>query len=229
MTFKLGSTTINEIRLGSTEVKKAYLGSTVIHDTTGGGGGGGSLVDNVGDTYFHSGSESDTQTLYLEAAFIKQTDDVKQILYETSSRSRVELTDDNTVYVRTEKGTGAVTYEAATTETITVADGLTRLIVIIDMSVPSVSVTIDGVAATIDAPVNTDALDHSRANGTGWLANANGTDVADLHLQDMRVSFDAQSSYVFDIDAADGATSLNAGTQDGTATLTRSGTGFSDV
>lgn len=37
MTFKLGSTNINQIFLGSTEIKKAYLGSTLIHDKTGGG------------------------------------------------------------------------------------------------------------------------------------------------------------------------------------------------
>lgn len=44
MTFKLGSTDINEIRLGSTEIKKAYLGSTLIHDTTGGGGASGNFT-----------------------------------------------------------------------------------------------------------------------------------------------------------------------------------------
>lgn len=206
------------------------LASAGVVNTVPAGGGGDPLVDNVGDTYWTMGSPaSDTSTLYFEAAFEKQTDGVFQNLYECSGRSQVALNTDNTVYVRVENTAGGtVIYSESTTETITTSDGVVRLIVNCDMSVPSVSVTIDGAAATIAAAGTTGTIEHTRTT-TGFLASAAGGGIADVHLQDLRFSIDDQSTYLIDVDAASGASTLNTGANDGTASLTVNGTGFSDV
>lgn len=207
-----------------------FQGNDVDYYYYSGGGSSPVLYDNqgVGRYDMNRTGISDGPNLLVRVKFAKQTDDVIQNLYTVSSRSNILTNIDNNLEVTIKDSTNTIVYSGESDETITVADGLIELEVEVDLSVPSISITVDGQpltmsGSTVPIIAGSGLINHIRT--TGILSHNSGSSVSDVHLEKFQLSFDKEVTYAVDLDTANQTLAdFNTGTHGGTQTLTPTGT-----
>lgn len=205
-----------------------FQGNDVDYAYYGGGGSAPTVYyDNQDDAVWQMGilglfthSKFD-----FEANFSLNVDNNLGYLFN-SGRNRIRINADGTVYVRFRDSNNARVREGTTTETITVADGAVTLTCSVDYGAATFSLKKNGVEMTLSGNPMISGSGSALATLTTFLMGQFATtDRMDANLSNYQLSYDGNVSKLVDLNTANQTVAdWNAGTHDGTQSLTTTGT-----